>query len=104
MMSYFVLFTLVALLTRGGYSAMPAPFYRELYCNMPSFIGHDVKYLQETIVRCKEVNQSLVNNGKFDTYTQDAVSMFQSIYVNDLNATGYFDELTATKLLELYDN
>ena len=100
----FALLVLAALQARSGHCAMPAPFYRELYCNMPSFSGADVRYLQQTIARCPEVNQSLVTNGNFDSYTQDAVSMFQALYVNGLNATGYFDEVTANTLLQLYGN
>jgi len=74
---------------------MPCPFYRELSVQDPVLSGSDIYILQNLLRRAMS---TVPITGNYDSKTQAAVALFQKM--NNLDATGSFDQDTASSLLE----
>jgi len=95
-MGFFV-FVLLALLAVTNAQEMPCPFTRVLQLEQPPLNGSDVFILQNLLRRAVPATPI---TSFYDAKTQAAVHQFQA--TNKLQATGVFDEPTATLLLERY--
>jgi hypothetical protein len=81
-------------------SSMPLPFYRELEYTQGKTLesGSDVLIMQTLINRSPFISSNPVDtDGYYGSDSADAVSTFQT--GNSLDATGVFDNATATALL-----
>eukprot|EP00026_Physarum_polycephalum_P014074 Phypoly_transcript_14546.p1 GENE.Phypoly_transcript_14546~~Phypoly_transcript_14546.p1 ORF type:complete len:286 (+),score=22.10 Phypoly_transcript_14546:78-935(+) len=88
---------IVLFMTCGANAQMPCPFTRTLSLQTPPLNGSDVYILQNLLVRAIPATPI---TSLYDAKTQAAVIQFQSN--NKIDASGTFDEQTATVLLENY--